>query len=129
MRYPNQAGYYWEQASRVRKRAEQAESREARDTLLELAQRWERLAVSAEPVAELEAELITEIGLNDVEEQLRQEAMLFMKRHPANPAVDASHHARRAYDTGDMIGYELWTRMARMILEMDRRRPRKQGIH
>src|SRR6185369_16881271 len=46
---PGQAGYYREQASRVRKRAELALTQEQRESLLELAQRWDRLAVGTEP--------------------------------------------------------------------------------
>ena len=55
MRYPNQADYYREQASRVRKRADLANTREARVSLLEFAQRWEMLALRVEPAREQEA--------------------------------------------------------------------------
>ncbi|HWU54882.1 MAG TPA: hypothetical protein VN175_05220 [Rhizomicrobium sp.] len=48
MRYAGQAYYYREQASRVRKRADLAYTQEARASLLDFAQRWERLAVEAE---------------------------------------------------------------------------------
>jgi hypothetical protein len=49
MRYPSQAEYYREQASRVRKRADLAITREARASLLDFADRWEMLAFRAEP--------------------------------------------------------------------------------
>ena len=49
MRYSSQADYYRQQASRVRKRADLANTREDRASLLEFAQRWEMLAARAEP--------------------------------------------------------------------------------
>ncbi len=52
MRYSSQAEYYREQASRVRKRADLANTGEARASLLDFALRWELLALKAEPAAE-----------------------------------------------------------------------------
>jgi hypothetical protein len=52
MRYSSQADYYRQQASRVRQRADLANTREARESLLEFAQRWEMLAVKVEPAAQ-----------------------------------------------------------------------------
>ena len=52
MRFPSQADYYREQASRVRKRADLANTREARVALLGFAQRWEMLAIRVEPAQE-----------------------------------------------------------------------------
>jgi len=54
MRDTDQAEYYREQASRVRKRADLANTREARASLLDFARRWEMLANRAQPVAEQE---------------------------------------------------------------------------
>ncbi len=54
MKSSSQADYYREQASRVRKRADLAHTREARASLLGFAQRWELLAVRALPAAEPE---------------------------------------------------------------------------
>ena len=45
--YSSQADYYREQASRVRKRAELEHIKQSREALLELALRWDRLAVEA----------------------------------------------------------------------------------
>jgi len=55
MKYSRQADYYREQASRVRKRADLANTSEARASLLDFAQRWETLADRAQPAAEQEA--------------------------------------------------------------------------
>jgi len=49
MNRSTQADYYREQASRVRKRAELEHIKQSREALLELALRWDRLAVEAEP--------------------------------------------------------------------------------
>jgi hypothetical protein len=54
MRNSSQAEYYRQQASRVRKRADLANTGEARASLLDFAQRWEMLANKAEPAAEQE---------------------------------------------------------------------------
>ena len=54
MRNSSQAEYYRQQASRVRKRADLANTGEARASLLDFAQRWEMLANRAEPATEQE---------------------------------------------------------------------------
>jgi hypothetical protein len=54
MKHSSQADYYREQASRVRKRADLANTREARASLLDFARRWEMLAVRAQPAREQE---------------------------------------------------------------------------
>ncbi|HEX4636747.1 MAG TPA: hypothetical protein VH189_11235 [Rhizomicrobium sp.] len=118
---PSQAGYYREQALRVRKRAELALTREQRESLLELAQRWEKLAIGDETMVEA----MPGIG----EAQIRQEAKMFAKRFPANPAAEAAQYASRAYKAGDMVNFELWTRIAKVILEMDRKPSRGRRLH
>lgn len=119
MRYPNQVDYYRQQASRVRKRAELALTQEQRRTLLELAQRWERLA--GEPALEAMP------GISD--ETVRREARMFAKRYPANAAAEAAHYASRAGAAGDQVNFELWSRIAKAILEMDGKRPSRRGLH
>ena len=119
--YPNQAGYYREQASRVRKRAELANTREARQSLLDLAERWEKLAAGAEPAVDAVP------GIGD--RQIRREAQMFAKRFPANPAAEAARYASRAHAAGDMVNFDLWTRIAKAILEMDHKRPRGRRLH
>jgi len=113
---PGQAGYYREQASRVRKRAELALTQEQRESLLELAQRWDRLAVGTEPA-----------GLS--EKNIRREAAMFARRFPQNPASEAAYCASRAYEAGDLVNFEVWTRIAQAILEMDRKTPRRHRLH
>lgn len=111
---PGQAGYYREQAMRVRKRAELALTQEQRESLLELAQRWEKLAVGTE-------------GLS--EKNVRREAALFARRFPQNPAGEAAHCASRAYEAGDLVNFETWTRIAKAILELDHKTPRRRRLH
>jgi len=47
--YLELADYYWDQAARVTARAKSAASQEHQQSLLLLARRWERLALSVEP--------------------------------------------------------------------------------
>jgi len=116
--YLNQAEYYREQASRVRKRAELAQTRDVRDSLLDLALRWETLAGSAEPGAP---------GIDD--RQIRREAEMFARRFPENPAAEAARFASRAQAAGDQADFDLWSRIAKAILEMDSRPARRQRLN
>ena len=116
--YFNQAEYYREQASRVRKRAELAQTRDDRESLLDLASRWETLASSAEPGAP---------GIDD--RQIRREAEMFARRFPENPAAEAARFAGRAQAAGDQADFDLWSRITKAILEMDGKPGRKQRLH
>jgi hypothetical protein len=121
MRRETQASYYREQASRVRKRAELANSEEQRESLLDLAQRWEKLALGMEPALETMPAIS--------EQQIRREARMFARRFPDNPAAEAANYASRAYAAGETVDFELWMRIAKAILEMDRKSPRGRGVH
>jgi len=114
----NQADYYREQALRVRKRAELAQTRDARESLLDLASRWESLASSTLPDAS---------GID--ERQVRREAEMFARRFPENPAAEAVRFASRAQAAGQQPAFDLWNRIARAILEMDGKPGRKQRLH
>ena len=134
----NQSDYYREQASRVRKRADLANTQEARESLLDFALRWERLATGAAPDTTLPI-TIMEQTMNDAieqneqhepsEQEVRKLAEKTIKTYQANAAVQASQRARQALDTGDVTGFELWTRVAKMILEIGRKTSRGQQLH
>ena len=46
-----------------------------------------------------------------------------MKQFPDDPSMEAAQRPDAAYEQGDMFNFDLWTRINRAVLELERTKP------